>query len=327
MPEGMMLYLLLGGGGLAFLAFLFFGLGGDEKMSRRLERVGSGTVQRADPKKSKLPDRISAIRNQNKKGGLERIAQMLPNIEKLREKIARTGRPISMGQYAAGTVAAAIFGFVFTHYILGLSIVSGALGSVIFGLLLPYKVIMRMGDKRIKKFIGSFPEAIDTMCRGLRSGLPVSESINAVGRELPDPVGEEFRRMGDAMRLGLSMDEAMWDVAKRIDTPEFRFLIIAMAIQRETGGNLAETLGNLSDLLRRRRQLKMKIRAMSSEARASAMIIGSLPFVMFTLLLLVSKPYAMTLLTTPQGHTLLMIGGGWMSIGIYVMKQMIDFEA
>jgi tight adherence protein B len=90
---------------------------------------------------------------------------------------------------------------------------------------------------------------------------------------------------------------------------------------------LAETLGNLSDLLRRRRQLKMKIRAMSSEARASAMIIGSLPFVMFTLLLLVSKPYAMTLINTPQGHTLLMIAAGWMSIGVYVMKQMIDFEA
>jgi tight adherence protein B len=118
----------------------------------------------------------------------------------------------------------------------------------------------------------------------------------------------------------------MWEVAQRIDTPEFRFLIIAMAIQKETGGNLAETLGNLADLIRKRRQLRQKVKAMSSEAKASAMIIGSLPFIMFTLLLFVNPKYVMVLFNEPSGRMLL--GGGilWMSTGWGVMLKMIHFE-
>lgn len=312
------------GGGLIFLALLFVGMGGDKRLNKRLERVTTDTKTTAT--KAKTPDRLSAIRNQNKKTVLDRMAQYLPNIDKLRAKIARTGRNITTKHYLFMTIASAIFGFLLCRFALGLAPLPTVFGTIVVAIGLPYKIIIRMGNRRINKFIASFPEAIDTMTRGLRSGLPVSESINAVGREMPDPVGEEFRRMSDAMRLGLSMDEAMWDVAKRIDTPEFRFLITAMAIQRETGGNLGETLANLSELLRRRRQLKMKIRAMSSEARASAMIIGSLPFIMFCLLYLVSKPYIITLLVTPQGHTLLAVAGCWMFMGIMVMRKMIDFE-
>src|SRR5262249_23073657 len=154
----------------------------------------------------------------------------------------------------------------------------------------------------------SFPEAIDTMCRGIRSGLPVTESIAAVGREMPDPVGIEFHRIADGLRMGRSLEDSMWEVAKRISSPEVRFLSIAMAIQKETGGSLAETLGNLADLIRKRRQLRLKIKAMSSEARASAMIIGSLPFVMFTLLLIVNSEYIMTLFNNTGGKILMGIG-------------------
>lgn len=317
--------LVICGGGFVFLLLLFIGLGGDKRIEKRLQRVTSDPEKTAAAK-IKTPDRISAIRNQNKKTPLDRLAQYLPNIEKLRGKIARTGRNITTKHYLFMTIGAAIFGFLVMRHGLGLAPLPATFGTILVTVGLPYKIIIRMGNRRINKFIAGFPEAIDTMVRGLRSGLPVSESINAVGREMPNPVGEEFRRMSDAMRLGLSMDEAMWDVAKRIDTPEFRFLIIAMAIQRETGGNLGETLANLSELLRRRRQLKMKIRAMSSEARASAMIIGSLPFIMFCLLYMVSKPYMMTMLTTPQGHTLLAVAAVWMFLGVLVMRKMIDFE-
>jgi tight adherence protein B len=183
-----------------------------------------------------------------------------------------------------------------------------------------------MGNKRIKKFIGNFPEAIDTMCRGIRSGLPITESIAAVGREMPEPVGVEFHRISDGVRMGKSLESAMWDVAKRIDTPEFRFLIIAMAIQKETGGNLAETLGNLADLIRKRRQLRLKVKAMSSEAKASAMIIGSLPFIMFMLLLVVNSDYVLVLFHQTVGKIMMGIGITWMSIGWAVMLKMINFE-
>jgi tight adherence protein B len=126
--------------------------------------------------------------------------------------------------------------------------------------------------------------------------------------------------------MGKTLEAAMWEVAQRIDTPEFRFLIIAMAIQKETGGNLAETLGNLADLIRKRRQLRLKIKAMSSEAKASAMIIGSLPFIMFALLMVVNSGYVMVLFHETKGRFLLGLGIFWMSIGWATMLKMIHFE-
>jgi tight adherence protein B len=147
-----------------------------------------------------------------------------------------------------------------------------------------------------------------------------------VGREMPDPVGIEFHRISDGVRMGKTLEASMWEVAPRINAPEFRFLIIAMAIQKETGGNLAETLGNLADLIRKRRQLKLKIKAMSSEAKASAMIIGSLPFVMFLLLLCVNSDYVMVLFQKTTGKILMGAGITWMSIGWATMLKMIHFE-
>jgi len=126
--------------------------------------------------------------------------------------------------------------------------------------------------------------------------------------------------------MGKTLEDSMWEVAQRVDTPEFRFLIVAMAIQKETGGNLAETLGNLSELIRKRRQLKLKVKAMSSEAKASAMIIGSLPFIMFILLMVVNPDYVKVLFIERKGMYLLAGGIGWMSLGWGVMLKMIHFE-
>jgi tight adherence protein B len=198
--------------------------------------------------------------------------------------------------------------------------------AIAIGLYVPHALVGRMGRKRVNKFLALFPEAIDTICRGLRSGLPISESIGAVAHELPDPVGLEFRRISDSVRMGRTMEDSMWEVAKRLNTPEFRFFIIAMAIQKETGGNLAETLGNLSDLLRKRRQLRQKVKAMSSEAKASAMIIGSLPFIMFTLLMIVNSEYVLILFREPRGWTMLGFAGCMIGMGIFTMKKMINFE-
>jgi tight adherence protein B len=143
---------------------------------------------------------------------------------------------------------------------------------------------------------------------------------------MPDPVGLEFHRISDGVHMGKTLEAAMWEVARRIDVPEYRFLIIAMAIQKETGGNLAETMGNLSDLIRKRRQLRLKVKAMSSEAKASAMIIGSLPFIMFCLLTLISPEYMMGMFHDIRGKVMLGIALTWMSIGWGVMTKMINFE-
>ena len=183
-----------------------------------------------------------------------------------------------------------------------------------------------MIGRRQRLFIARFPEAIDMIVRGLKSGLPVTESVRAVGEEFDGPVGEEFRNVADRVRLGRPLEEALKEAAKRIALPEMQFFMISITVQRETGGNLSETLENLSDIIRRRRQMKLKIKALSSEAKASAYIIGSLPFVMFAILFLVNPEYLSTLWLDPRGTMLIGIGFGFIAVGTGVMWKMVRFE-
>src|SRR5678816_2684411 len=164
------------------------------------------------------------------------------------------------------------------------------------------------------------------MVRGLRSGLPITETLGIVASEIPGPVGVEFRMVNDKMKIGRTMDAALQETAVRLGTPEFQFFTITLAIQRETGGNLAETLSNLSDVLRKRAQMKLKIRAMSSESKASAYIVGSLPFVVFTLVWMVNPGYMADFFVDQR---LIVAGLGglcWMGIGIFIMAKMVNFE-
>jgi tight adherence protein B len=325
-PE--LLPVIMGGGGLVTLLLLFMVFWNDQpagSLNKRLERV-SGSAVTVRETKTTSPQSLRRRTSDSEIALINRLIKtLLPNPDKLRVRLARTGKSTSLGEYIIiNAILVIVFYIVFALFLHWEKTVALFL-AIAAGLLLPHIVTGKMGDRRLRKFLASFPEAIDTICRGLRAGLPVTESIASVGRELPDPVGIEFRRISDSVRMGRSLEESMWDVAGRLNTPEFRFFIIALAIQRETGGNLAETLGNLAELLRKRRQLRLKIRAMSSEARASAMIIGSLPFLMFALLMAVNSEYMMILLNDLRGKILL--GGGltWLSMGVFVMKQMINF--
>jgi tight adherence protein B len=194
------------------------------------------------------------------------------------------------------------------------------------GLWLPHWFVGRMGNRRVAAFLALFPDAIDLMVRAIRSGLPVSEAIINAGNEIPDPVGDEFRLIESGMRLGRDLETLLWDIAKRIDAPEFRFFIIAMSVQRETGGNLAETLSNLGDVLRRRRTMRLKARAMASEARASTMILGSLPILVTVILFMTSPTYIVPLFTDIRGLMLVGIALGMLSTGIFIMVRMAKFE-
>lgn len=323
-----LLLLLSGGGGLTLLIVLAVLLGDSTSgiMKKRLARVG-GEIAATKSTKDSPAQSLRRNTSYSSIAALDALIKVaMPNPDKLRARLARTGKNLSLGEYLIINALLILVFFLIFAYLAAWSKVSAIFMGIAAGLYVPHFIVNRMGNNRIKKFLGSFPEAIDTICRGLRSGLPISESISAVGRELPDPIGIEFRRISDGVRMGRSLDESMWEVSKRLDTPEFRFFIIALAIQRETGGNLAETLGNLADLLRKRRQLRLKIRAMSSEARASAMIIGSLPFLMFGLLMAVNSEYMMIMLTDLRGKILMGGGLGWIGMGVLVMKNMISFE-
>jgi tight adherence protein B len=162
--------------------------------------------------------------------------------------------------------------------------------------------------------------------RGIRSGLPATEALKTIADEVDDPVGTEFRQVTDQMRIGVALDEAMWAAARRLGIAEFNFLVISLSIQQETGGNLAEILEKLSDMVRRREQMRLKVRAMSSEARASAMIIGSLPFIMCGVISFVNPNYMSVLFTDPRGWVMIGIGLTSLLFGLAVMAKMIRFE-
>ena len=257
----------------------------------------------------------------------DRLARrIIPRRDNLRRRLARTGKHIPLGTYFAANLASGVVGFTVASFLFGFPPLFAFFAAVIAGVGAPSYYVGSLAKRRSKKFTAQFPEAIDLIVRGLKSGLPVSESIRMVGEELQEPVGTEFKSVTDAQGLGQSLDAAMWDAANRIDTPEFKFFVISLSVQRETGGNLAETLQNLSDILRKRRHMRMKIKALSSEAKSSAMIIGSLPFIMFAILMLMSRDYVMQLFTDPRGHVLIAAGLGSMTIGVLVMTRMVRFK-
>jgi len=287
-------------------------------LRHRIDRRETSTTPATSLKRDEARSRLAI---------LDRLARrVLPRQAALKQRLARTGKNIGVGSYLGLSAGLAVLCAAALGGIVGLSPVLSLAAGVLIGAGLPHIVVGRMAQKRLTRFTALFPDAIDLIVRGLRSGLPVTESIAAVGREMAEPVGSEFRRISESVRFGRSLEETLWDTAGRLDTADFKFFVISLSIQRETGGNLAETLSNLSDILRRRRQMKLKIKAMSSEARASAMILGSLPFVMFALIFLMNPGYETELFTDPRGRIMLFGGLLTMGVGILVMNKMVKFE-
>ncbi len=253
------------------------------------------------------------------------VGRILPNPAELAKRLAMTGKDWTVGQYGIATAVIALV--VATLMLLkGLPILLALFVGLFIGVGLPHLVVGKVIAQRVGKFTQKFPDAIELLVRGLRSGLPISETIGVVGSELDGPVGEEFRSVSDKMKIGRTMDVALQETADRLGTPEFQFFVITIAIQRETGGNLAETLANLANVLRMRAQMKLKIKAMSSESKASAYIIGALPFIVFGLIWFINGTYMQRFFIDER---LIVIGLGglcWMAIGSFIMSKMISFE-
>ncbi len=194
------------------------------------------------------------------------------------------------------------------------------------GLGLPRWVVSFLISRRKNKFLEEFPNALDVMTRSIRSGLPLNDAMRLIASDGPEPVKSEFRRIIESQQVGLSIPEACARMMNTMPLPEVNFFAIVIAIQGQAGGNLSEALNNLAKVLRDRRKMKAKVKALSMEAKASAVIIGSLPFVVSLLVYLTSPAYIAVLFTDPRGHFILLFSAIWMSIGIFVMRNMINFD-
>lgn len=310
---------------LTALAMAFFAGNPNEKRTRgRLQKIRIHAAEKMGE------EEVAQLRRSFQDSAIPGLDKLLKRIvpppAQLRRKLSRTGRRISLGEYfLTNLLVAAVVGSL-AHFFASAPAALSLLVGLTAGIGIPYFVIGRMAANRITNFLRLFPDAIDLIVRGLKSGLPASESITLVGQEIPDPVGVEFRRITDSVKLGQPMEVALAEAAGRIPANDFHFFVISLSVQKETGGNLTETLENLSNLLRRRQQMKLKIRAMSSEARASAYIIGSLPFAIGLIIYLLNPEYTSQLFIDPRGRVMVGLGLVWLSIGAAIMAKMVRFE-
>jgi tight adherence protein B len=254
-----------------------------------------------------------------------KVAGSGSRMEALAVRLDRTGKGWKISQYLYTSIGIALAVAVLIFIQSGAALLSLGVGAAA-GAGLPHLVVDFHIKKRTNAFISKFPDALELLVRGLRSGLPVTETLGLVSKEVPGPVGVEFRAIVDRIKVGKTMEDALQDTGDRLGIPEFNFFTITLAIQRETGGNLAETLSNLADVLRKRGQMKLKIKAMSSESKASAYIVGSLPFIVFAMISWVNPEYIGGFFTDDR---LIVAGIGgltWMSIGVFIMAKMVSFE-
>ena len=311
---------------LALFLVITVSLNGEQRRARR--RIAE-VMQGSQAIKASASDAANLRRAQydTSMPTVERILKaILPHPEQLRQRLSRTGTSLTIAHYAAGClIFGTIAGFV-ASALLNRSLPMSIMIGIGTGLLIPHLFVGMLSRRRQKAFTDQFPEAIDLIVRGLRSGLPVIESINVVAREMEKPIGNEFTTVADAVKFGQTLEDAMMDAVPRINTAEFKFFVVALSVQRETGGNLAETLENLSDVLRKRRQMKKRIKAMASEPKASAWILGCLPFIMFLIIFFVNTEYVTQLFTDPRGHTLITAGLISQTIGALIMAKMVRFE-
>ena len=253
------------------------------------------------------------------------FSTLIPKPALMRRRLEQTGKPITLGKYAMASLGLGLL-VASAAMIKGAPFMLAFFVGLFVGVAIPHFAVGFLIKRRVNQFNSNFPDAIELMVRGLRSGLPITETLGIVAGEISGPVGSEFRAVADKMKIGRTMEAALQETSDRLGTPEFQFFVITLAIQRETGGNLAETLSNLADVLRKRAQMKLKIRAMSSESKASAYIVGSLPFVVFSLVWMINPDY-MGGFFTDQRLIVAGLGGlCWMGIGVFIMAKMVNFE-
>ncbi|GAB4540823.1 MAG: type II secretion system F family protein [Parvularculaceae bacterium] len=282
-------------------------------------KAKGGAVQGADMSK----DRRKQVQETLKE--LEAKQKAKQKKLSLRKKLERAGLSMSPKTFYIFSGVIGVIAFL-AGLVTGQAMIVALGMGFAGGLGLPRWVVSMLTKRRQKKFLDEFSNAIDVIVRGVKSGLPVNDSLRIIAKEAASPVREEFEEFVESIRIGVSMEQALERMFDRMPLPEVNFFSIVLLLQKSAGGNLSEALGNLASVLRSRKSMKGKIEAMSSEAKASAGIIGALPFLLAGMLFLLAPDYIGVMFTTPLGKLMLAGALGWMGIGVMVMRGMINFK-
>ncbi len=316
--------LLFAGGLMAVMVLGYSALSGPslaKEGNRRLQAVRYRHSESTDTKvESQLKKAIAARKPKSFK-----VAGSGSRMDALAIRLNRSGKSWTLTQYFYASGGIALVFAVIIYLRTGAPLMSLGVGMFV-GAGFPHMAVNYFIKRRTNQFNAKFPDAIELLVRGLRSGLPVTETLTVVASEVDGPVGEEFKSITDRIRVGRTMEDSLQATGDRLGIPEFNFFCITLAIQRETGGNLAETLSNLADVLRKRSQMKLKIRAMSSESKASAYIVGSLPFIVFIMIWWINPTYLAGFFSEDRLIVAGLGGMGWMGIGVFIMAKMVSFE-
>jgi tight adherence protein B len=301
--------------------FIYPYLSGDIKAEKRQAALRPVAAKRGGERKANAADRHKQITESIKELELRGKRKK----QSLETRIAQAGLSWSRNKYIGASLAsAAFFGGLIWLFRAHPIVIVAAMGVGGFGF--PAWILNFFRKRRLKKFVNEFPNAVDIIIRGVKAGLPLGDCLRVIATESAEPVRSEFRQIVEAQAMGLSTSEAVERIVERVPIAEASFFSIVINIQQKAGGNLAEALANLSGVLRERKKMKGKIKAMSGEAKASASIIGVLPPLVAVMTYITSPKYMELLWTTQTGE--LVLGGCavWMIIGIFVMKHMINFD-
>jgi tight adherence protein B len=316
----------LASGGVIY-AFMFDRVSNEVRQEKRVKSVQNRkeiTRTKAASRVADATKRKKSVQDSLKELEAKQRERSKTNVG-LKKQMQQAGLKLNMRQFIMLSIAAGFVSILVAMF-MGAPMLGSLAAGVVGGFGLPRWVVGRIHKRRMNKFLEEFPNAVDVIVRGVRAGLPVNECLAIISREAKEPVSTEFRRIIEAQQMGIPMSEAVTRLYDNVPLTEANFFGIVIAIQQSAGGNLSEALGNLSNVLRDRKKMKHKITAMSTEAKTSAGIIGALPFLVATLVYLTTPDYIKILFTDSTGNIVLVCSGIWMSIGIMVMKKMINFD-
>jgi tight adherence protein B len=301
-------------------------LSGETKAERRIQGVTENKAKRAV--RTAQAEQASNRRRQVA-DTLKELEQKQKQREKLtmRKRLERAGLDITPRTFwLASVVAGAAIGAITYVSLPGMTPLIALAAMFVGALGLPRWMVARLIKRRQSKFLDEFANSIDVIVRGVKSGLPLNECLNIIARESPSPIKEEFKELVEQQRVGVPLGECFERMMSRMPLPEVNFFAIVIAIQQQAGGNLSEALGNLAGVLRDRKRMQAKVKALSAEAKASAAVLACLPFAVMIMVYLSTPGYIKILFSAKMGQFMLLCAAGWMTCGVLVMKKMINFK-